>query len=243
MLMNANTPKKKTRRGITAALLLGSLLLSACSVQVKPADTAPATIADVTLAPTEATAAATLAPTTTGTPVEVTSPTDDIPTGETPTEPKEGDVFPAPELAYADQFGVEHTLADYRGKVIFLNFWATWCGPCQVEMPDIQKAYDKYGRNEKDVVILGVASPRSKDNELTYEGTKDEVIAFLQEHEYTYPSLLDESGKSFAEYGIHSIPMTYMIDRDGNIFGLMRGAVTAEQIDRMIQMTLDGEKP
>ena len=70
---------------------------------------------------------------------------------------------PAPlaDLELTDQFGNTHTLSDYKGKVIFLNFWATWCGPCRNEMPDIQKLYDEYSAQGEDaeVVILGIAGP------------------------------------------------------------------------------------
>lgn len=227
-------------------LLSGVLLASSCNMSITPTDAPAETIGAVTITAPQDTDAPTEAPT--DAPTEpagvVTSPADDsIPEPETPDEPDPDAPVPAPELTFADQFGVTHSLSDYKGKVVFLNFWATWCGPCKIEMPDIQKAYDKYGKNEEDVIILGVASPRSETNTLTYEGTKDEVIQFLTDGDFTYPSLLDESGESFAAYGIHSIPMTYMIDRDGNIFGLMRGMVDAAQIDMMIQMTLDGEKP
>ena len=72
--------------------------------------------------------------------------------------PKE--VFPAPDFTLTDQYGNTHTLSDYQGKVVFLNFWATWCPPCRAEMPDIQKLYEEYSAEEDpEVVFLGVASP------------------------------------------------------------------------------------
>ena len=74
-------------------------------------------------------------------------------------------MIPAPlaDLELTDQFGNTHTLADYKGKVVFLNFWATWCGPCRNEMPDIQKLYEEYSAQGADaqVVILGVAGRES----------------------------------------------------------------------------------
>ena len=62
----------------------------------------------------------------------------------------------APDFNLKDQYGVTHSLENYKGKVIFLNFWATWCPPCKKEMPDIENIYKEYGENKKDVVILGV---------------------------------------------------------------------------------------
>lgn len=211
-------------------LLMISLLLGACAPQTSPEGETAIPTEAAAEAETEAIPAVTLA--TEPPPTETASET------EAADEDEEMSKL-APPIKLKDQFGVEHELTDYIGKVVFLNFWATWCGPCQIEMPDIQAAYEKYGENKEDVVILGVASPFSEENSLTFEGTADEVIAYLNEYDYTYPSLLDESGKSFAEYGIHSIPMTYMISRDGSVFGLKRGLVTPEDIDRMIEMTME----
>ena len=64
---------------------------------------------------------------------------------------------PAPDFTLLDQYGAEHSLSDYEGKVLFLNFWTTWCGYCVQEMPHIQELYEEYGENQEDVVILGVA--------------------------------------------------------------------------------------
>ena len=76
-------------------------------------------------------------------------------------------VVPAPDFTLTDQYGNTHTLSDYEGKTVFLNFWATWCGPCKSEMPDIQALYESYGENEGDVIILGVASPKTEKNPFT----------------------------------------------------------------------------
>ena len=69
------------------------------------------------------------------------------PTEEPETDP---DAIPAPDFTLVDQYGEEHTLSEYRGKTVFLNFWATWCGPCQSEMPEIQSLYEFYGRRGPD---------------------------------------------------------------------------------------------
>ncbi len=95
-----------------------------------------------------------------------------------------------------------------------LNFWATWCPPCRAEMPDIQALYESYGKNEKDVVILGVAAPKYGQ-----EGSQESIQSFLNENEYSYPVLMDEGGGTFQKFGISSFPTTYMIDVDGNIYG------------------------
>ena len=78
-------------------------------------------------------------------------------------EDNEKDVYPAMDFTLKDQYGNEHTLSDYKDKVVFLNFWATWCSYCIKEMPDIEKIYAEYGQNQEDVIILGVANPSSDE--------------------------------------------------------------------------------
>lgn len=143
---------------------------------------------------------------------------------------------PAIDFTLTDQYGNSHTLSDYQGKTIFLNFWATWCPPCRAEMPDIQKIYDSYKQNEDDsLVILGVASP-GQGRETTKEGVTD----FLEENGYTYPVLMDESGQLFTSYGVYSLPTTFMIDKDGNVFGYISGQLDEEIMRDIIKQTMDG---
>ena len=151
----------------------------------------------------------------------------------------ESTLTPAPlsDLELTDQFGNIHTLADYKGKVIFLNFWATWCGPCRNEMPDIQKLYEEYSAQGEDaeVVILGVAGPG-----IGQEGSADEIASFMEENGYTYPVLMDESGEMFSQYGISAFPTTFMIDKDGNVYGYVPGQMTEDIMRSIIDQTLEG---
>lgn len=145
---------------------------------------------------------------------------------------------PAIDFTLTDQFGNSHTLSDYKGKVIFLNFWATWCPPCRAEMPDIQKIYEEYQENGDDsVVILGVAGP-SQGQEQTKQGITD----FLEENGYTYPVLMDESGEQFAGYGVYSLPTTFMIDAAGNVFGYVSGRIDEAVMRDIIRQTLEGKR-
>ena len=93
----------------------------------------------------------------------------------------------APDLAtWWSQYGNEHTLSDYKGKTVFLNFWATWCGPCKKEIPDIQQLYLDHGENTGDVIILGVAAPKSDADPFDQETLDADGIAdFLEEGGYT----------------------------------------------------------
>ena len=133
-----------------------------------------------------------------------------------------------------DQYGKTHTLADYKGKIIFLNFWATWCPPCRAEMPDIQKLYERSPQEgEKAVIVLGIAAPK-----LGSEKDQDGIKAFMDKNGYTYPVLMDEGGKLFEAYDIRAIPTTYLIDRNGDIIGRVQGALSAENIERIVQEVL-----
>lgn len=149
---------------------------------------------------------------------------------------------PAPDFTLIDQTGQQHTLSDYRGKVIFLNFWATWCGPCKQEMPDIQKLYEEHNKNNDDLVILGVANPRSAEYPNNQDKTQEEIIQFLSSENYTYPTVMDPTGDVFASYGITSFPTTFMIDQDGNVFGYVSGTLTRDMMDNIIRQTIEGKR-
>ncbi len=155
---------------------------------------------------------------------------------------EQSDALPAPDFTLTDQYGNEHTLSDYHGKTVFLNFWATWCGPCQSEMPDIQALYEKYGENEDDLVVLGVANPKSAEYPNANDVSEEEVIAFLNDHGYDFPVVMDLSGSVFAEYGISAFPTTFMIDSDGNVFGYASGALTPDMMESIVQQTMSGKR-
>ena len=141
------------------------------------------------------------------------------------------------EFELTDQFGNTHKLEDYKGKVIFLNFWATWCGPCRNEMPEIQKLYEEYAAqgDSAEVAIIGVAGPG-----MGGEGSKEEITAFMEENGYTYPVLMDETGEMFSYYGISAFPTTFMIDREGNVYGYVSGQLTEDIMRSIIEQTLEG---
>ena len=137
-----------------------------------------------------------------------------------------------------DHYGKPHTLDDYKGKIVFLNFWATWCPPCRAEMPDIQKLYERSPREGKDaVIVLGVAAPK-----LGSEKDEAGIKAFMDKNGYTYPVLMDKEGKLFEAYSIRAIPTTALIDRRGNVISRVQGALSAENLEKIIQQVLQTEK-
>lgn len=156
--------------------------------------------------------------------------TDFDPTEETTADPN---AIPAPTFTLTDQYGNVHNLEDYKGKTVFLNFWATWCPPCRQEMPDIQAVYEEYGYNKEDLIVLGVAGPG-----LGNEGSIDEITAFLEDNGYTFPVVMDKTGFVFYYYGISAYPTTFMIDQNGNVFGYAQGALTRDIMDSIIDQTM-----
>lgn len=134
----------------------------------------------------------------------------------------------APDFRLRDMNGQMVSLSDFRGKVVLLNFWATWCGPCRVEMPAMEELYRQYSR--KDFEILAVS-------------TDAQGVAvtrpFQQENKLTFPILHDADFRVGLSYGARTLPMTFMVDRNGivrqQIFGARDwGAPEAHQLVQML---------
>ena len=147
---------------------------------------------------------------------------------------------PNADLVLVDQDGTEHRLSDYRGKTVFLNFFATWCGPCQREIPDIEALYRDRGENAGEVVVLGVANPKTSEHPQNSDVGVDEVEAFIDEYGITYPVLMDTTGQLFSSFGVSSFPTTFMIDKDGYVFGYAAGMLTADVMDNIVDQTISG---
>lgn len=164
------------------------------------------------------------------------------PDGDAVGKGSSGDVSLAPmaDISLVDQDGVEHKLSDYRGKTVFLNFFATWCGPCQREIPDIEALYKSRGENQDDLVVLAVANPKTADRPQNSDVSEAEVKSFIKEYGITYPVLMDTKGQLFSAYGIRSFPTTFMIDKDGNVFGYVTGMLTADVMNSIVEQTMTG---
>lgn len=118
---------------------------------------------------------------------------------------------PAPGFSLKDLDGKVAALSDMKGNVVLIDFWATWCGPCRMEMPEIQKIHDDL--KGKGLIVLGI------DNETDTEMVK----RFLSENEYTYPTLIDPDHKTGGEYRVSGIPTVYIIDKEGNVAASLVG--------------------
>lgn len=129
-----------------------------------------------------------------------------------------------------DQFGNKHTFSEYKGKTIFVNFWATWCPPCRKEMPHIQELYEEYNENQDDVIILGVASPK-----LGREGSEEAIKEYLDHEGFTFPTVFDEKGPMVKGYGINAFPSTLIIDKEGYITKYIPGAMSKDIMQSLIE--------
>ncbi len=112
---------------------------------------------------------------------------------------------PLPDFSLQDLKGKKHSLSDYKGKVVLLNFWATWCPPCVKEMPSMQRLQDKY--QDQDFEILAV--------NMGEDSTTIEI--FLQKMSVNFPVLLDSDGAILKQWKIFAFPTTFLIDKEGNI--------------------------
>ena len=139
------------------------------------------------------------------------------------------------DFTFLDQNGKIHRLSSYKEKVIFLNAWATWCGPCRSELPEIDEIYKKY-KDSNDVVILTVAFPGKSG-----EGDVSSIKSFMKSNGYSYPVLLDTKGKLLSALGITAFPTTFLFDKKGNIYGYVPGAMKIERMEEVIELTLNSQ--
>ena len=127
------------------------------------------------------------------------------------------DVNKAPNFSLKSMNDSIYVLEDLKGKVVLINFWATWCGPCRMEIPDFNDLYDKY--KDQGLEILGIS----------ISDTKEQLSNFLKAYKINYPVLYGSSNdmqKVLIDYGgVYSVPMSFLIDTDNNIKRVYPGAI------------------
>jgi thiol-disulfide isomerase/thioredoxin len=163
--------------------------------------------------------------TTTGLPKETSQVQNNTNTsGNTPSSQLNNKIkTKAQDFKLKDLNGNEVSLSDYKGKKVFLNFWASWCPPCKAEMPEIEKLYKE--TKDSDLIILAVDIGEDKQT----------VKSFIDKNKYNFKVLLDTDQAAATKYNIASIPSSYFIDKDGNIVATHIGSMNLAQMKNYIQ--------
>ena len=135
----------------------------------------------------------------------------------------------APDFTVTDKDGNEVKLSDFFGKPIVLNFWASWCGPCQYEMPDFEEAYHQYGE-EIQFLMVNLTDG--------YSETVSSAKAFLENAGYTFPVYFDTLSEGTRVYQVYSMPRTFFLDRNGVLVTKNVGMISAEVLQQGIDLIL-----
>lgn len=133
------------------------------------------------------------------------------------------------DFTLTDLDGNTVSLSDYKGKSVYLNFFATWCPPCRAEMPDIEKVYQKY--KDKDFVVLAVDLGEDKDT----------VKSFIEDNGYSFKVLLDSDQSVGQQYEISAIPVSVFIDKNGKIVNKRVGALSEDEMEEIIKSLVENE--
>ena len=148
-----------------------------------------------------------------------------VPTVAETTEPADL----APDFTMFDFDGNAVKLSDFRGKPVILNFWASWCGPCKAEMPDLEAAWQTHG-DQVQFLIVNLTDGRSE--------TVEAASSYIASQGYTFPVYYDVNMEGALAYSVYAIPMTYFIDASGQIRAIQEGMIQAEVLESNIQALL-----
>jgi peroxiredoxin len=130
----------------------------------------------------------------------------------------------AEDFRLTDLEGKSQSLGQYRGKIVLVNFWATWCKPCTTEMPAMQTVYEKL--RDKNFVVLAI-------NELEDD---EKVREHIKQYGHTFPVLMDHDNKVANQFGVFGLPVSVFIDQEGRVQEYIKGGLLTEQ---KIQMVVD----
>ncbi|NLT58404.1 MAG: TlpA family protein disulfide reductase [Clostridiales bacterium] len=144
-------------------------------------------------------------------------------------QPPEDKRIEAPDFSVQDREGNAVSLSDFSGRPVLLNFWASWCGPCRQEMPDLEEAYRTHGEQ----VTFMMVNLTDGDRE-TQQSAED----FLEEGGYTFPAYFDTEGSAAGAYVSYGIPITYFIDAEGYAVAAKEGVISKEQLERGLRLIL-----
>lgn len=128
--------------------------------------------------------------------------------------------YPAPDLTLTDTAGISHSLEEYRGQVVLINLWATWCIPCRKEMPALQSFYDKYKEDGFVVIAINDGDP------------EPDVLQFVNDYDLTFPIWLDPTYFATEKaFKTMNLPSSFVIDRDGTVQLMWVGGITRQMLE------------
>ena len=145
-------------------------------------------------------------------------------------EPPKGS--PAVDFIVYDEDGNQVHLFDYIGKPLVLNFWASWCGPCKMEMPFFQEKYEELGEDVQFLMVNMTSGSRE---------TKERAVKLIQKSEYTFPVLYDLDSYAAYVYSVYSLPTTLFLDAEGYVIAMANGSIKGEILQRGIDMIFPRE--
>jgi len=140
--------------------------------------------------------------------------------------PDTSEAIPAPDFTVVDKNGEQVTLSSKKGKPVVVNFWASWCGPCKMEMPDFDAAYEKYG-DEVEFMMVNLTDGQRE--------TVDKAAEFIEESGYRFPVYFDTESEAAYTYQTVSIPRTLFVDKDGNADVIYVGMISEEVLETQIE--------
>jgi len=137
----------------------------------------------------------------------------------------------APDFSGKDQFGKTLRLSEINGKIVLLNFWATWCGPCRHELPYIQKIWERH--HNEGLVVIGI----------NLDHDPEKFREFVEKEGFSYPQIYDEDKEIGKSYDVHAIPACFLIDEQGKIIGTnVGGTLLVRYVGQVMNAYLAGKK-
>lgn len=140
------------------------------------------------------------------------------------------------ETVVIDENGQQLKLSDFKGKKVYLNIWASWCGPCQQEMPELEEVYQAY-KDKEDYAFLSLTSPNDKvfGNRNPADGSKKEILKAAKKAGVTYPILFDTKDKAMSSLNISAFPTHYLFNSDGTVDKVYLGRISKVDLKNFLE--------